>query len=334
MHWLVTGGAGFVGSNVALALVKRGDSVVVVDDLSRRGSELNQVILRERAGVEVLIVDITDYSAMCAVFKTHGPFDAVAHLAGQVSLVASIENPARDFEINALGTINILECVRLLSADAAVIGMSSNKAYGDLGSVRIVEHEDRYEAPDYPDGFDESLPLDFHGPYGCSKGTADQYLVDYHRTFGLRTFSLRQSSVYGPMQHPRSDQGWVGFLIGEAVAGRTIQLNGHGKQVRDLLHASDLAALIMLLGDLPTEKAGHAFNVGGGPERSLSILQLFEWYEAKTGKEVAYRTGERRLSDQEVFISCNHKVESLTGWTPTVSLDEGLGELLRQSQAR
>jgi CDP-paratose 2-epimerase len=333
MHWLVTGGAGFVGSNVAIALIERGDTVVVVDDLSRKGSELNQAILRERTAVEVLIVDVTDHAALRAVFDVHGPFDAVAHMAGQVSLVASIEDPARDFEVNALGTVNVLECVRLLNPNAAVIGMSSNKAYGDLGSVRIVEHEDRYEAPDYPNGFDESLPLDFHGPYGCSKGTADQYLIDYHRTFGLRTFSLRQSSVYGPMQHPRSDQGWVGFLIGEAVAGRTIQLNGQGKQVRDLLHASDLAALIMLLGEMPADKAGHAFNVGGGPERSLSILQLFDWYEAQTGNPVTYRTGERRLSDQEVFISCNHKVESLTGWSPRISLEEGLGELLRQSRA-
>jgi len=333
MRWLITGGAGFVGSNVAIALIERGDTVVVVDDLSRKGSELNRIILRERAALELLVVDVTDQAALRSVFEVHGPFDAVAHMAGQVSLVASIEDPARDFEVNALGTVNVLECVRLLNPNAAVIGMSSNKAYGDLGSVRIVEHENRYEAPDYPHGFDETLPLDFHGPYGCSKGTADQYLVDYHRTFGLRTFSLRQSSVYGPMQHPRSDQGWVGFLIGEALAGRTIQLNGHGKQVRDLLHASDLAALIILLGEMPAEKSGHAFNVGGGPERSLSILQLFDWYEAETGNQVSYRTGERRLSDQEVFVSCNHKVERMTGWTPRISLDEGLRELLLQSQA-
>ena len=332
MHWLVTGGAGFVGSNVALALVERGDTVVVVDDLSRKGSELNQVVLRERGGVEVLIVDITDFGVMRSVFVDHGPFDAVAHMAGQVSLLASIDNPARDFEINALGTVNILECVRLLSSEAAVIGMSSNKAYGDLGSVRIVELEDRYEAPDFPQGFDESLPLDFHGPYGCSKGTADQYLIDYHRTFGLRTFSLRQSSVYGPLQHPRSDQGWVGFLIAEATAGRTIQLNGHGKQVRDLLHASDLCSLIMRLGDMPAELSGQAFNVGGGPERALSILQLFKWFETQTGEAVSYRTGERRLSDQEVFVSCNRKVEQATGWSPSISLEDGLGELLRQSQ--
>ncbi len=332
MQWLVTGGAGFIGSNLVLDLIARGDSVVVVDDLSRKGSELNSALLLERAGIDVVVADVSEYSAMQHVFHKHGPFDAVAHMAGQVSLLASIDDPARDFAVNALGTINILECVRLQSPEAAVIGMSSNKAYGDLSSVRMVELDDRYEAPDYPDGFAEDLPLDFHGPYGCSKGIADQYLLDYHRTFGLRTFSLRQSSVYGPMQHPRSDQGWLGYLLGEAIAGRTIQLNGVGKQVRDLLHASDLSRLVMRLADLPCDSAGQAFNVGGGAERALSILQLFAWIEERTGSKVAYATGARRLSDQEVFISCNRKVTQLTGWVPEISLDEGLCELLVQAQ--
>ena len=204
--------------------------------------------------------------------------------------------------------------------------MSSNKAYGDLGSVRIVETALRYEAPDYPNGFDESLPLDFHGPYGCSKGTADQYLIDYGRMYGLRTISLRQSSVYGPHQHPRSDQGWVAFLLNAARKCDPIRLHGIGKQVRDLLHAHDLARLIEALGaTLPA--GGYATNVGGGLHNSLSILELFAWIRETHGTEISYETGEPRPSDQLVFISDNSRIQALTNWTPEIGLDLGLEEV-------
>jgi CDP-paratose 2-epimerase len=206
--------------------------------------------------------------------------------------------------------------------------MSSNKAYGDLHQVRIVEEAMRYVAPDWPRGFDESLPLDFHGPYGCSKGAADQYLADYSRTYGLRTASLRQSSVYGPHQHPRSDQGWVAHLVAEAVAGREIALNGIGKQVRDLLHAEDLARLFVALADVLQPGEPAQINVGGGPDRSLSILELFQWLENELGRPVAFTTGTERPSDQKVFISDNVRVGDLTGWRPTISVEDGLHRLL------
>lgn len=328
MRWLVTGGAGFIGTNLVEHLVLEGHEVVIVDDMSRAGVEANAAYLRDAYGLVPKRVDISDDRALTALLEREAPFDAVAHLAGQVSLLASIQDPRRDFEVNALGTLNILEHVRTASPGTVVIGMSSNKLYGDLSSVAIEEAPTRFVAPDWPRGFDESLPLDFHGPYGCSKGVADQYLGDYARTFGLRTASLRQSSVYGPHQHPRSDQGWVAHLLDESVAGREIQLNGVGKQVRDLLHATDLARLFLALANAVEPGIPNQINVGGGPENTLSILELFAWVEKQLGAPVAYRVGSERPSDQKVFVSDNVAVARLTGWSPSVSVDQGLQDLL------
>lgn len=329
MRWLITGGSGFIGTNLATHLTERGDEVVIIDDLSRNGSELNATFLREKYRLEPHRVDVSNRVQMEDFFAQEKRFDAIAHLAGQVSFLASLEDPRRDFEVNAIGTLNVLEQVRLHSPETAVIGMSSNKVYGDLTQIEIVEAETRYVATDYPNGFGEDLPLEFHGPYGCSKGTADQYLSDYGRMFNLRTASLRQSSVYGPHQHPRSDQGWVAHLLEEAVAGRTIQLNGVGKQVRDLLHATDLARLFVALEETIDPGVGYQLNVGGGVENSLSILELFAWIENQTGSKVDFRTGQARPSDQLVFVSANDTVSALTGWLPEVTVKNGLGQLLR-----
>jgi CDP-paratose 2-epimerase len=322
MRWLITGGSGFIGTNLASHLTERGDEVVLVDDLSRNGSELNAAFLLDKYRLEPQQVDVSDRRQMEEFFAQERPFDAIAHLAGQVSFLASLEDPRRDFEVNAIGTLNVLEQVRLHSPETVVIGMSSNKVYGDLTQITIVEEETRYVAPDHPQGFGEDLPLEFHGPYGCSKGTADQYLSDYGRMFNLRTASLRQSSVYGPHQHPRSDQGWVAHLLEEAVAGNTIQLNGVGKQVRDLLHATDLARLFVALA------ATIDPGVGGGVENSLSILELFAWIENQTRTTVDFRTGQARPSDQLVFVSANETVTALTGWVPEVRVGTGLSRLL------
>ena len=328
MRWLVTGGAGFIGTNLVSHLIGSGHEAIILDDMSRAGVEANASFLHDKFGVDICRVDVADAAGVAEFFADNGPFDAVAHLAGQVSLMASIDDPVRDFEVNARGTLNILEMVRVRSPETCVIGMSSNKAYGDLHQVRIVEEPTRYVAPDWPRGFNESLPLDFHGPYGCSKGAADQYLADYSRTYGLRTASLRQSSVYGPHQHPRSDQGWVAHLVAEAVAGREIALNGIGKQVRDLLHAEDLARLFVALADVLQPGEPAQVNVGGGPDRSLSILELFQWLENELGRPVAFTTGTERPSDQKVFISDNVRVGDLTGWRPTISVEDGLHRLL------
>ena len=328
MRWLVTGGVGFIGTNLVDHLMQQGHDVVVLDDMSRGGVEANAAFLADRHGVQPALIDVADGAALGDFLAGQDPFDAIAHLAGQVSLMASIEDPMRDFQVNALGTLNVLEHVRLNSPGTVVMGMSSNKLYGDLSAVRIVEEPTRYVAPDWPRGFDESLPMDFHGPYGCSKGVADQYLGDYARTYRLRTASLRQSSVYGPHQHPRSDQGWVAHLLAEAVAGNPIQLNGVGKQVCDLLHATDLARLFERLAEAAQPGAPLQVNVGGGPDRSLSILELFAWLEARLGRPVEYATGPERPSDQKVFVSDNVSVSRATGWEPRVTVDEGLTALL------
>lgn len=328
MRWLITGGAGFIGTNLAGHLVQHGAQVVLVDDLSRGGSELNAAFLEREYGLDVNRVDVSDPASVSDFLDGQRPFDAIAHLAGQVSFLASLADPRRDFEVNALGTLNLLEHVRTSSPQTALIGMSSNKVYGDLGHVRFVEEQTRYVAPDFPSGFGEDLPLEFHGPYGCSKGAADQYLADYGRMFGLRTASLRQSSVYGPHQHPRSDQGWVAHLVGEALAGRQIALNGVGKQVRDLLHATDLARLFVALAASIEPGAGHQLNVGGGVGNDLSILELFGWLSERIGKPVDFVTGPTRPSDQLVFVSDNTAVSRLTGWVPEVTLEAGLSSLL------
>lgn len=327
MKWLVTGGAGFIGTNLVDHLHEQGDEVVVIDDLSREGVAANRDFLVQNWGQQVIVQDVSDYSALSETFRKHGPFDAIAHLAGQVSLMASIKDPRRDFAVNAEGTLNVLELARLYSPEALVVGMSSNKVYGDLSGVAIVEEQTRYVAPGFPNGFDESLPLDFHGPYGCSKGTSDQYLLDYHRIYGMRTVSLRQSSVFGRFQHPRSDQGWVGFLVDEARRGNQIQLHGVGKQVRDLLYASDLAELIRQMAVVPDAVAGRPFNVGGGSTRALSILELFAWLKANANLDVNYQSGEMRPSDQMIFVADTSAISAATGWHPQVSLDEGLSKL-------
>ena len=328
MRWVVTGGCGFIGTNLVSHLLERGDDVAIIDDLSREGSELNAEFLRETFGLLPLAVDVADEQGLHSILSDRGQVDAIAHLAGQVSFLASLENPRRDFDVNAGGTVNVLEWVRKNSPGTAVIGMSSNKIYGDLEAIRYEETETRYVAPSYPEGFDESLPLEFHGPYGCSKGTADQYLADYGRIFGLRTASLRQSSVYGPHQHPRSDQGWVAHLMQEAWTRNPISLNGVGKQVRDLLHATDLARLFPALEAVLAPGSPAVVNVGGGANNSLSILEFFAWFTATTGIEVDYSAGPLRPSDQKVFISDNTRVSSLTGWRPEISAGTGLSALL------
>lgn len=328
MRWVVTGGCGFIGTNLVSHLTERGDDVTIIDNLSRGGSELNAAFLRETVGLSLLTVDVADEQGLHSALDDCGQVDAIAHLAGQVSFLASLEEPRRDFDVNAGGTVNVLEWVRKHSPGTAVIGMSSNKIYGDLENIRYEETETRYVARDFPHGFNESLPLEFHGPYGCSKGAADQYLADYGRIFGLRTASLRQSSVYGPHQHPRSDQGWVAHLMQEAWARKPIKLNGVGKQVRDLLHATDLARLFPALEAVLCPGSPAVVNVGGGSDNSLSILEFLAWFTATTGIEVDYSTGPLRPSDQKVFISDNTRVTSLTGWRPETSAEAGLSALL------
>lgn len=328
MNWLVTGAAGFIGTNLCIRLLKAGESVTAIDDLSRKGSEKNAAHLATEFGLRVNRIDISRTDTVVEFLQKIAHPHVIAHLAGQVSFMSSISNPRRDFEINALGTLNLLEFVRVISPETVLIAMSSNKIYGDLAHVRFNEGPTRYVAPDWPNGFDESVPIQFHGPYGCSKGAVDQYVADYGRIYGLKVASFRQSSVYGPFQHPLSDQGWVGYLVSEALSRSSIKLNGVGKQVRDLLHVDDLATLFLRLPHCISQSSYQQFNVGGGMSNALSILELFDWLEPRIGHKVEFECGQVRPSDQKVFVADNSRISELTGWHPSITLDEGLKELI------
>lgn len=329
MTWIVTGAAGFIGTNLSIELAKLGKEVLLIDDLSRTGVTENADFLDREFGLSVTKVDVSNWDELKKTLDQVQNIEVVIHLAGQVSFMASISNPRRDFEVNALGTLNVLEYVRIYSPLAVVIGMSSNKLYGELNDVQIDEAATRYVAPGFPKGFNETQRLDFHGPYGCSKGIADQYLLDYNRIFGLKTLSFRQSSVYGHFQKPLADQGWLAFFLEEARAGRSIQLNGRGKQVRDVLFAQDLVELFISASAMPAENFGYGVNVGGGVENSLSILELFEILQEQLGKKITYVFGQERPSDQKIFISDNSLISSLSGWSPKTNFIDGIAQLTK-----
>lgn len=334
MRWLVTGGAGFIGTNTVLNLAESGEEVVILDDLSRPKVSENAVFLKDRTGLKVNKIDISKRKQLTSFLSEEKEFDVIINLAGQVSLLESIENPFRDFEINAVGPLNFLEHIRKNSPETLFINMSSNKVYGALDYVDIVETFSRYEAPNYQNGFSEETKLDFHGPYGCSKGAADQYLNDYRRIYGLRTVSLRQSAVYGPFQKPMSDQGWLAFMIQEVLAGRSIALNGVGKQVRDLLHVDDLIELFRLLSTTSTPLTSSSFNVGGGAMNQISILELFDLLTDQYSLRPTYTFGSMRPGDQKIFVSDNTLISNCLGWKPTINIAEGIESMVLTEQQR
>lgn len=333
--WIITGGCGFVGSNLAAALLERGSEVVVVDNLFRHGSALNLEWLRSLGGrLTYAPGDTRLRDDVEAVFSVHGKgLAGVAHLAGQVAMTTSIERPRLDFETNALGAINVLEAVRRFAPEVPVLFSSTNKVYGDLARFRCVETATRHTLPDYPEGIDESMPLDFHSPYGCSKGAADQYMLDYHRIFGLKTVVFRHSSIYGGRQHATYDQGWIGWFCRKALemadpGARPFTISGDGKQVRDVLHADDIVRCYLLAAEHMDRCSGEAYNIGGGMGNSLSLLELFAWLEEATGNRMRYTKLPWRVSDQKVFVADNRKACRDFGFTHTVSKHEGLRRML------
>ncbi|MGB1250294.1 MAG: GDP-mannose 4,6-dehydratase [Candidatus Promineifilaceae bacterium] len=328
MKFFITGGAGFIGCNSAEYFLNQGHAVTVFDNLSRPGTEKNLAWLRGLNSAENLHFiqgDIRNYDALCASI---GGSDVVLHLAGQVAVTTSVVNPREDFEINALGTFNVLEAVRNHCPDAIVINASTNKVYGGMESVQIVEQEDQYAYADYPCGIPETFPLDFHSPYGCSKGAADQYALDYARIYGLKTVSLRQSCIYGSRQFGIEDQGWVAHFVIAVVKNRPISIYGDGKQVRDVLHISDLIqayeAAIANIGTI----SGQAFNIGGGSTNTLSIWSQFgPILETLVGKPIPVQLGDWRPGDQHVFVADIRKAHEVLGWKPDVSPHEGIAKL-------
>lgn len=331
-HWLITGGAGFIGTNLVLRLLEDGEQITVIDDLSRPGSELNASVLAEHGLNQLIRLSVADRHGLREVAETIAEPDFIIHLAGQVSLMQSLLDPIRDFEDNALGTLNILEVLRIKWPDARLIFSSTNKVYGDLSGYGISEKQNRFELPEFPHGLSEDTPLSFHGGYSCSKGAADQYVVDYSRHFGLDTYVLRQSAICGTWQNPKADQGWASFLVQETLNSRTVHLHGRGKQVRDLLDVEDLVALLIRISETKTP-THRVFNVGGGPERALSLLELFSELTTR-GFSPSYEFGPSRPSDQMVFIADTSRAQECFDWQPQFDLASIIDRLIEAEQSR
>jgi CDP-paratose 2-epimerase len=333
---VVTGGCGFVGSNVVKRLIEVGTKVTVFDNLSRTGSEENLGWLRNQGTFEFVLGDLRDRDAVASLVRERR-VDAIVHLGGQVAMTTSVSKPRDDFEVNVLGTLNVLESLRLYAPEASLVYASSNKVYGNLRSVPLVESRTRYLAPNHPRGLDEDTPLEFRTPYGCSKGAAEQYVLDYAHTFGLRTIVFRHSSVYGSRQFATADQGWVGWFCGEALRRARgtlegpIMISGDGKQVRDLLFVSDAVDAYLKALEACPSLPGSVFNIGGGFENSSSLIELFEFLQAELGHQLSWCVGPARLNDQRFFVSDSSLARQRLGWVPVVGREAGLRMALEWS---
>ena len=333
MKYLITGGCGFLGSNLAEEALNNGEDLCVFDNLSRMGSIDNLAWLRGAGQFEFRHGDIRNAWDVDRSIKKFRP-DVIFHLAGQVAMTTSIANPRLDFEVNALGTLNVLEAVRLYCPEAAVLYSSTNKVYGDLEWVRYDETETRYVMPDYPKGFDESLPLAFRSPYGCSKGAADQYMLDYHRIFGLKTVVFRHSTMYGDRQYATYDQGWIGWFCQKAIETQRgllkepFGISGNGKQVRDVLYADDMISLYLKTAEHIGLVNGQVFNVGGGMDNSLSLLELFSILKEELSVKLSHVKLPPRESDQKVFVADISKIGKLVDWWPNVGKRAGVKKMI------
>ncbi|GAA0402919.1 CDP-paratose 2-epimerase [Pseudomonas veronii subsp. inensis] len=333
MKLLITGGCGFLGSNLASDAIQRGDEVIIFDSLYRSGSRENLSWLQSQGRFIFEHGDIRNQNDITRIVQYYKP-DVIFHLAGQVAMTTSIANPRMDFEVNVIGTHNLLEAVRLYVPDATVVYSSTNKVYGDLEQYSYRETATRYECVDRLNGFNETTQLDFHSPYGCSKGAADQYMLDYARIFGLNTVVFRHSSMYGGRQFATYDQGWVGWFCQKAIETKNRKLDspftisGNGKQVRDVLHADDMKTLYMSAVSNIKVARGQAFNVGGGFSNSLSLLELFSLLNEINDIELSYTHLPVRESDQRVFVADIAKANDLLGWRPQVSARDGVARMV------
>ncbi len=327
MKALITGGAGFIGGNIAGRLMSRGDEVVIMDNLSRTGGRSNMEWLRSLGNLEFVQEDIRDQEQVDALFRAHSDIDVVYHMASQVAVTTSVENPREDFEINALGTFNILEGIRTGPADPVLVFASTNKVYGGMEDVKIEEKDGRYGYRDFPEGIPEDRFMDFHSPYGCSKGAADQYIRDYSRIYGLKTLTFRQSCIYGYRQFGIEDQGWVAWFTIQAILDRPITIYGDGKQVRDMLFIDDLLDAYESAIDRIETTQGRIYNVGGGRRNTMCLHDLVELLESLSGREMRKTYQAWRPGDQPVFICDVDKARQDFGWAPRTSPREGVTKL-------
>ncbi len=298
----------------------------VLDNCSRAGTEKNRAHLESLGDSRLELVD-GDVRDADAVARASADVYAIFHLAAQVAVTDSVRDPRNDFEVNALGTLNVLEGARLSGRSPVVVYTSTNKVYGGLEDLEARQLETRYELPALPDGVPETRPVDFHSPYGCSKGAADLYAIDYARIYGFPAVSLRQSCIYGPWQYGNEDQGWIAHFLIRALRGEPITLYGDGRQVRDVLFVDDLLELYDAVLAAPEKIAGRAFNVGGGPGLTVSLLEFLEHLRTAERLEVEVSFGEWRPGDQRVYVSDVRRVADELGWRPSTSLADGTQKL-------
>jgi CDP-paratose 2-epimerase len=327
-HYLITGGAGFIGSNLADHYLSAGEQVTILDNFSRPGSELNLAWLKSRHGNRFATVRADIRRLDRALVEAAGNADVVFHLAAQVAVTTSVTDPRHDFEVNALGTFNVLEAVRQAASRPVVVYSSTNKVYGKLADLGIVERHGRYTYETLTGGVAEDRPLDPYSPYGCSKCAGDQYVVDYGRIYGLKTVVFRQSCIYGPRQFGMEDQGWLAWFAIRALQRKPVTIYGDGKQVRDVLYVGDLIAAYDAAVRHIDTTAGRAYNIGGGPENTLSLLALVEALNSKFGRQLYCSFDDWRPGDQPVFISSIDKAKNDFGWQPRIGVAEGLERLI------
>lgn len=332
MRYLITGGCGFLGSNISERLIKEGHDVFIYDNLSRSGSEINFEWLKTIGQFEFVNSDIKSFDSISLAIKQFMP-DVIFHLAGQVAMTTSIQNPRLDFETNVLGTFNLLEAVRLYCPSCTIIYSSTNKVYGDLAYVEFEENESRYICNEFKNGFPENIQLEFHSPYGVSKGSADQYILDYARIFGLKTAVFRHSSMYGGRQFSTSDQGWIGWFCEQVFiqkhnSDHTFTISGNGKQVRDLLYSDDMVNLYISASRNIGKITGQAFNIGGGVQNSYSLIELLNFIGSELNMIPKYIKIDNRESDQKIFIADYSKINALIGWKPLINKEDGVRKML------
>ncbi len=326
--FLVTGGAGFIGSNYVDRLLGRGEEVIVYDNLSRAGARSNLEWLQQKHGRDSFSLVVGDVRDAEGLAKVAREVDVVVHLASQVAVTTSVIQPREDFEINALGTFNVLEAARLSGRQPVILYASTNKVYGGMEEVAIEKQDSRYAYFGLPQGVPETQPLDFHSPYGCSKGSGDQYTRDYQRIYGLPTVVFRQSCIYGPRQFGVEDQGWVAWFIIAVAKGRPIKIYGDGKQVRDLLYISDLLDAYDLALAQIEKTSGQVYNLGGGPDASISVWREFgPLLERIFNREISVEWGDWRPGDQKIYISDIRKASNDLGWAPRVGVEAGVERL-------
>jgi len=326
MKIFIIGGCGFIGFNVFSFLKNKNyNNIIIIDNLSGQSSKKNYIkIKKEFKKVKFYKIDISQNKKIFDLVKQNKP-DVILSLHGQVAVTRSIKDPKLDYNNNFLSVFNLLESIRKFSPKSILINLSSNKVYGKVEKIVLKEKELRYFSNCL---IDEKYPLNFESPYGCSKGAADQYVVDYAKLYNLRTVSLRLSCVYGENQWGTEDQGWIAWFIKCALLQNKIRLFGTGKQVRDVLHVSDLAYLIYLCVKKINIIKGHAFNIGGGPKNTLSLLELINKIEIKLKIKINYSFSKVRFGDQKFFVNNLSKIKKMTGWYPKISVNNGLNKYI------